>query len=132
MRGFLIRLVINAVAIAITAAVLPGIHVRDNGVITLLIVAFIFGIVNAILKPVLAILTCPFILLTLGLFLLVINGLLLLITDELAGERLDIDSLGWAILGGIIMGLVGMILENVLGIDDDDKDKDKRPMVIEG
>jgi putative membrane protein len=132
MRGFLIRLVINAIAIAITAAVLPGIHISDNGLGTLLIVAFIFGIVNAILKPILAILTCPFILLTLGLFLLVINGLLLLITDELAGDRLNIDGLGWAILGGIIMGLVGLVLESVLGVDKDDKDKDKRPMVIEG
>jgi putative membrane protein len=133
MNKFLIRVVINAIAIAITAAVLPGIHVSDNGIVTLLIVAFIFGVVNAILKPVLAILTCPLIFLTLGLLLLVINGLLLLITDELAGGRFDVDGLGWAVLGGIIMGLVGLVLENALGVKDDDKkDKNKRPMVIEG
>jgi len=136
MRNFLLRLVINAVAIAITAEVLPGISVRDNGVSTLLLVAFLFGLANAILKPVLTVLTCPFIILSLGLFLLVINGAMLLITDELSGGRFEVDGWGTAILGGIIMGLIGMVLEGVLGVKEDKhKDRDgenHRPFVIQG
>jgi putative membrane protein len=138
MRNFLLRLIINAIAIAVTAEILPGISVRDNGLGTLLIVAFIFGLANAVLKPLLTILTCPFIILSLGLFLLVINGAMLLITDALSGGRFEVDGWGTAILGGIIMGLIGMVLEGVLGVkDDEDKKKRQRgddggPFVIQG
>jgi putative membrane protein len=118
MRNFLIRLVINAIAIAIAASLLPGIDVVDNDLGTYLIIALVFGILNALVKPILVILTCPAVILTLGLFLLVINGLLLRITADLSGGRLIVDGWGAAILGGIIMGLVGMVLESVLGLDD--------------
>jgi len=118
MRNFLLRVIINAVAIALTAAVLPGISIADNSITTLLIIAVIFGVVNAIIKPILKLLTCPLIFLTLGLFLLVINGLLLLLTEALSGNRLLIDGFWWAVLGGFIMGVVGIVLEGVLGLDD--------------
>ncbi len=124
MRNFVIRVVINAVAIAITATLLPGIHVANNDIGTLLVVGFIFGLVNAFIKPLLIFLTCPFVLVTFGLFLLVINGLLLQLTAWLAGDRLTVDGIGWAILGGLIMGIIGMILEGVF-LKEDDKYKPK-------
>lgn len=123
---FLLRLVVNAIALVITAYVLPGIHVTTD-VGPLLLVALIFGIVNALVKPVIAILSCPLILLTLGLFYLVVNGLMLLITDELAGGNFDVDGIGWAVLGGIVMGLIGMVLESLLGLDD----KDRKEVVVD-
>jgi putative membrane protein len=126
MRNFLIRVLINAVAIAITASLLPGIHIANNDIGTLLIVGFVFGIVNAIVKPILTFLTCPFVLLTLGLFLLVINGLMLMLTASLSGGRLAVDGLGWAIVGGIIMGIVGMIMEGLLGVNEEEKAGRKR------
>jgi putative membrane protein len=122
MRNFLIRLVINAIAIAIAASLLPGIDVVDNDLGTYLLIALVFGILNALVKPILVILTCPAIILTLGLFLLVINGLLLRITADLSGGRLIVEGWGSAILGGIIMGLVGMVLESVLKLDDNKQD----------
>jgi putative membrane protein len=126
MRNFVLRLIVNAIALAVTAALLPGIHIRDDSIGTLLIVAFIFGVVNAIIKPILIILSCPLVILTLGLFLLVVNGIMLLITDAIAGNRLEIDTFWWAVLGGLIMGFVGSILENALGLnEDEDKDKDQ-------
>lgn len=124
MRNFVIRVVINAVAIAITATLLPGIHVSNNDVGTLLVVGFIFGLVNAFIKPLLIFLTCPFVLVTFGLFLLVINGLLLQLTAWLVGDFLTVDGIGWAILGGLIMGIIGMILEGVF-LKEDDKYKPK-------
>ena len=117
MIPFLLRLVVNAVALVVTAYILPGIHV-ETSIGPLLLVALIFGVVNALLKPVIAILSCPLIIITLGLFYLVVNGLMLLITDALAGGRFEVDGLGWAILGGIVMGLVGMVLESFLGLDE--------------
>jgi putative membrane protein len=120
---FLLRVIINAIAIAITASLLPGIHVVNQDLGTLLIIGLVFGVINALIKPVLTLLTCPFIILTLGLFLFVINGLMLLLTANLSGGRLTIDGLGWAIGGGIIMGLVGLVLEGVLGI----REREARP-----
>jgi putative membrane protein len=122
--NFILRVLINAVGIAITASLLPGITVADNDLGTLLIIGLVFGIVNALVKPILVLLTCPFVIATLGLFLLVINGLMLLLTEALIPERLQIDGLGWAILGGIVMGLIGMILESILKPKDDKRDNE--------
>ena len=123
MGKFLLRVVINAIAIAITASVLPGIHVVNQDLGTLLVVGVIFGLVNALIKPVLSVLTCPFIILTLGLFIFVINGLMLLLTASLSGGRLTIDGFWWAVGGGIIMGIVGLVLESVLGLRDNKKEE---------
>lgn len=117
MRNFIIRIVINAVAIDLTASWLPGLHVLNNDLSTLLILGLIFGLVNALVKPILTLLTCPFILLTLGLFIFVINGVVLMLTASLSSGRLRVDNLGWAILGGIIMGIIGIILEAALGLN---------------
>lgn len=118
MGKFLLRVVINAIAIAITASLLPGIHVVNQDLGTLLIVGLVFGLVNALIRPIVSLLTCPFIILTLGLFIFVINGLMLLLTASLSGGRLTIDGFWWAVAGGIIMGVVGLTLETVLGIRD--------------
>ncbi|MGB1288223.1 MAG: phage holin family protein [Aggregatilineales bacterium] len=124
MRNFIIRVIINAIAIAITASLLPGIQLANDGISTLLIVGLVFGLVNAVVKPILILLTCPAVLLTLGLFIFVINGLMLQLAASLSDGRLFIDGLGWAILGGIIMGIISMVLEGVLGLDDK-KDAEK-------
>ena len=119
MRNFFIRVIINAIAIAITAMVIPNIHVVNNDIGTLLIIGLVFGIVNSLIKPILMFLTCPAVIVTLGLFILVINGVMLLITESLVGDRLIIDGgIGTAILGGIVMAITSMILESVLKLDD--------------
>jgi putative membrane protein len=115
MGKMLLRIVTYAIAIDLIAAIMPGIDVVNNDFGTLLIIGLIFGIVNALVKPIIMLLTCPFVILTLGLFVLVINGVLLLITEQLSGGRLRIDNFGWAILGGIVMSIIGMILEAALG-----------------
>lgn len=119
MREFVIRVLINAVAIAVTAMLIPSIHIADNSLATLLVIGLIFGIVNSLLKPLVFLLTCPAVLLTLGLFIFVINGLMLLITDSLAGDRLIIEGgIFSAILGGMVMAGVSMLLESLLKLDD--------------
>jgi putative membrane protein len=118
MGTFLIRVIINAVAIAITAQLLPGIEVVDNSIGTLLIIGLIFGLVNAIIKPILVFLTCPAVILTLGLFILVINGLMLQITSLLVGHLFRVENFGQAFLGGIIMAIVSIIMEILLGVRD--------------
>jgi len=122
----LIRLVVNAAALAIATWILSGISLTGSSttsrVITLLIVALIFGVLNAIIKPLFALFTAPLILLTLGLFLIVINACMLLLTSWLAG----LFNLGWqvdvfwtAVLGAIIISIVSFLL-NVFLPDPDD------------
>ena len=131
MRKFLIRVLINAVAIAAAALLIPGIQIANNDIATLLLLGLIFGLVNSMLKPILILLTCPAVILTLGLFVLVINGLLLLITESLAGERLIIDGgIMTAIWGGLVMGLVSMALESLLQLNDDEEDAQPPGVVI--
>ena len=117
MGYLLLRILINAVAIVITAAILPGITVLNDDIATFLLLGIVFGLVNAVVKPILTLLTCPLVILTLGLFIFVINGLMLLITAALLPERLQVDGLGWAILGGIVMAIVGIALDSLLGMN---------------
>lgn len=125
MRNFVIRVIINAVAIAVTALLIPNIHIADNNIGTLLVIGLVFGTVTALLKPILIFLTCPAVILSLGLFILVINGLMLLITDSLVGDWLVIEGGIWtAMLGGILIALVSMILEALLQLDDRPANKD--------
>ncbi len=127
---WILRLLANAAALAIATWILSGITLTGSSttsqILTLLIVALIFGVLNAIIKPIFAIVTIPLILLTLGLFLIVINACMLLLTSWLAG----LFNLGWnvdgfwtAVLGGIIISIVSFIL-NVFLPDPGDKRRD--------
>ena len=115
MKNFLIRLLVNAFALWAAAAMVGGIELSGD-FLNVLFVALVFGILNAILKPILVFFSLPFIVLTLGLFALVVNGALLLITAALT-DHLAVSGLGAAILGSIVISLVTMLLGRVL--DDD-------------
>ncbi|MEV4809514.1 phage holin family protein [Micromonospora avicenniae] len=119
--GFLIRWAITAVALWITTLIVPGVDVGGrsgaNTVLTLVVVALIFGLVNAVLKPVIKVVGCIFYLLTLGLFALVVNALLFLLTDRIA-RALDlpfqIDGFWAAFWGAIVMAVVTWLISVAL------------------
>jgi putative membrane protein len=117
MRSLLVRWVINALALYAAFNLIPGIHF-DKGPVALLIVAALFGIVNSALRPILTLLTCPLVVITLGLFTFVINALLLLITAWLSRQfnlGLHIDSFGSAFVGGLLIGIVSLVLSLMVG-----------------
>jgi putative membrane protein len=128
----LVRWLINAVAIAITVVLVPGINggiVAGGGqplsvdIKSLLGVALIFGLVNALVRPVLKMLSCPLVLLTLGLFIFVINALMLLLTSAIAeslGLQFHVDGFVPALIGSVVISIVSIIL-TALFSDDDDK-----------
>jgi putative membrane protein len=127
MRDFVLRILINAIAIAVTAVLLDGITLANDSLGTLLIIGLVFSLVNAVLRPIITLLSCPLVILTLGLFILVINGVMLLITDSLTGGLLTVDGFWTAVFGGIIIALVNMVLEGLLGLDDEPPaEKEKR------
>jgi putative membrane protein len=112
MRSLLLHWLLNALALWVAAAVIPGLDFT-GGPGRLLLVAAVFGIINSTLRPLLTILTCPLIVVTLGLFTLVINGLMLMATGWLS-ESLNLGftvSGFWAaFFGGLVVGLVSMVL----------------------
>ncbi|HEY3008676.1 MAG TPA: phage holin family protein [Micromonosporaceae bacterium] len=119
--GFLIRIVVNAIALWITTLVVPGIDVTGKSttsdVLTVLAVALIFGIVNAVLKPIIHVVGCVFYILTLGLFALVVNALLFLLTEWVA-DKLDlpfnVDGFWPAFWGAIVMAVVSWLLSLII------------------
>jgi putative membrane protein len=118
MNSFIIRLILNAVGLWVTTLLPIGIRIgSENYLVTLLVVALIFGIVNALVKPVLTILTLPLTIITLGIFLLVINALMLLLTDFIAravGLNFRVEGFVAALLGSIVISIVSFILARVL------------------
>ena len=120
--GFLLRLVANMAALAVATWIFSGISLSGSDttskVLTLLVVALIFGVVNAILKPIFQIVTIPLVLLTLGLFLIVINALMLLLTSGLAGllnVGWQVDGFWTAVGGSIVVSIVSFIVNGILG-----------------
>ncbi len=112
MKNFVIRLFVNAIALSAAAWMIPGIGLTGDFV-NVLFVAFLFGLLNALLKPILIVLSLPLLLLTLGLFAFVVNGALLLITARLT-EHLTVSGLGAAILGSLVISLVTLLLGGLL------------------
>ncbi|CAN5795636.1 phage holin family protein [soil metagenome] len=117
----LVTLIANAVALAVAAALFDGIRVGGVGtgeqIVTLLLVGAVLGIVNAIVSPVVKLLSLPLIILTLGLFLLVVNAAMLRLATEVAGVfdvRFVVDGF-WNYVGGaLVIALVGMAVSSVL------------------
>jgi putative membrane protein len=120
----IIRILVNALALFITAYLLPGIELA-GGLWGLLVVAIIFGLVNALIRPIVLLFSLPITLVTLGLFTLIINAAMLLLTGLLAGSYLSFSggifqNFTTACFGGIIISLVSIVMSWIL------PDKDKK------
>lgn len=106
----LIALVLNAIALLVTAYLVPGFHVADFT--TALLAAIVLGVVNTFIKPILSLITLPLTFITLGLFAFVVNAVMLFIVSAFV-KGLTID--GWipAILGAIVLSIVSTILHSI-------------------
>lgn len=118
MTKLILRLVINAIALYLAIYLLPGIDLL-SGTVSILWLALIFGVVNALFRPLLQFLTCPLIILTLGLFTLVINTFLFWLTSVVGqwfGIALVISDPVWwnAFLGGLIVSIVSIFMTLIL------------------
>lgn len=105
--GFLLRLVVNAAALWVAAQLVPGIVV--TGLTPLLLAALVLGLINAIVRPVLLILTLPLTLVTLGLFIFVLNAFCLWLTSRIV-PGLDVQTFGAALLGALVVSIVSWVL----------------------
>lgn len=118
----LIRWVITAVALFAAAWLVPGIVVEGDGWTVYAGMAVILALVNAIVRPVLKLLTCPLIILTLGVFVLVINGFTLWLASRIAqswcGVGYTVDGFGAAFLGGLIVSIISVVLSALVREED--------------
>lgn len=127
---FVVRLLVNALALWLTTLIVPGVTVTPFGtgdtlawVLTYLLVAFIFGLVNGIIGNLIRIVAFPLYILTLGLIALVVNGLLLMLVSwisSLLGFGLNVDAFFWSgILGAVVLALlswlIGILLRPIVG-----------------
>lgn len=115
-RFLLVRIVVNAIALAITAVVVPKINFVDKSIWNWLLMAVMLGVLNALLKPILQFLTLQFIFATYGLVIVLVNTLILLLLSWLFPTRFAVDNLLWALVGGLVLGLISSFLESLLGL----------------
>ena len=118
MTKFVLRWAINAIALYLAVLILPGIDLRSS-LVSILWLALIFGLVNALFRPLIQLLTCPLIMLTLGLFTLVINTFLFWLTSVIGQSfgfgLLIADPVWWnAFLGGLVVSLVSVVMTLIL------------------
>lgn len=111
MIGLLIRWAINAVALYLTTVIVPGIRVTDFG--GAIVAALVLGIVNAVIRPVVLLLTLPLNILTLGLFTFVVNAIMLYIVAGVT-HRVRLDSFLAAFLGAIVLSVISFILSQLV------------------
>lgn len=112
MRGFLARVLITAFGLWIADLLLAGL--RFDGAGPLFLAAFLLGLVNAFIRPIVVVLTLPVTLVTLGLFLLVINGAMVLLVARLM-DAFHLEGLGTAIVASVIVGITGWVANGFVG-----------------
>lgn len=121
----LIRWVVASLALFVAAWLVPGITVDGSGWIIYAAMAIILGLINAIVRPLLKLMTCPLILLTLGLFVLIINGVTLWLASTIAVNWFHVgfyvDGFWSGFLGALIVSIVTIVLSALVREDDNDK-----------
>ena len=117
MNRFVIRWAINAVALFAAIHIVPGVHAQNTDWGAILGLALIFGLANALISPILKFLTCPLIVLTLGLFTLLINTFIFYLAGQLGtffGIGFEVAGFGAAFLGGLVTSIVSIFLTLLL------------------
>jgi putative membrane protein len=118
-RVIFARLVVYGLALGLSSLILPGFEIRPvygQQIYSVIILAAIYGVVIAVVKPVFQFLALPFIIETSGFVVIAINIVIFALFDAFAGSLTDIKGVGWLFLGGILVWLLAFLFENLLGI----------------
>ena len=116
-RPFLMRWLVSALTLAITVILVPHIFFEgDYPVISYLIISGVFGLLNAFIKPLFQLLLLPLIFVSYGLIIVAINTVILYLLSMIFPDRFHVEHLLWAVIGGVVSGLVFTVLENLFGL----------------
>ena len=117
MRVALVRVPANALAVALTVAILPRIHVTaSRPVLGYLVIAVVFGLLNAFVKPVLQYVALPLLLESFGLVVILVDMLLFWLLDLFFPHTLHVDGFWGYLTGGVLLGLLSFVIDNLLGL----------------
>jgi len=116
--NFIVQLIVSALAVLISSYILPGVHI--DGIVTAIIVAAVLAFLNAVIKPVMVILTIPITVVSFGLFLLIINALIIILTDKLI-DGFRVDGFWWALLFSLVLSFVSSVLNGLQARSDRDE-----------
>lgn len=105
---FFLKVLVTSLAVVVAAYLLPGVELQNF--LSAVVVAFVLGILNMLLKPILVLLTIPVTIFSFGLFLLVINAFIVLLTDSLV-RGFEVQNFWWALLFSILLSVVSYLLE---------------------
>jgi putative membrane protein len=108
---FLVKLMLSSIAVLVASYIIPGIHVPD--IKTAIVVAAVLAFLNAVVKPIMVILTIPITLLTMGLFLIIINGLLIILADYIVTE-FAVDGFIPALLFSLFIAITNSVFESLV------------------
>lgn len=108
--GLLIRWILNTLALFLVVTIVPNFSYRSW--VTLAIAALVLGLLNAVVRPVLFVLTLPITVVTLGLFLLILNAIMLELTAWLV-PGFAIDGFGWAIVGALVLSIISLVTDRI-------------------
>ena len=123
-RPLLLRFLVNAVSLALTAIIVPHIFFAgDYRILSWLLISAVFGLLNAFLKPLLQILMLPLIFVSYGLVVILINTVLLWTLAWIFPERFHVQHILWALVGGLVCGVLEGLIQNLLGLT---------PPIVEG
>lgn len=121
MLSLIVRLVINAIALWVATLIVGGVEIQNGStqeqVLTILVVAIIFAVINIVVRPVVKLLSLPLYILTLGLFTFIVNALMLWLTSWVAGQldvSFHVDGFWPAVLGGLVITFVSWLLNLLL------------------
>ena len=112
-KRFLLSWGINTLAVAVAAFVVPGISYEHDWRV-LLLSSLLLGVLNAVVRPLVMLLTLPLLILTLGLFMLVINAVLLMLVGTIV-HGFEVKTFGWALLGSLVISFVSLVLNSMTG-----------------
>ena len=116
-RVALVRVPVNAAAVALTAFVLSGIHVTTSRpVLGYLVIGAVFGLLNAFVKPALQYVALPLLLESFGLVVVLVDVLVFWLLDKLFPRILHVDGFWWMLAGGALLGLISFLLDNLMGL----------------
>lgn len=115
-KVMIMRVLLNGITLAVTVFLLPGVKAVDLSIISFLILGAIFGLLNALIKPILQVITLPFLFASYGLVVVIINSIVLIVLVLLAPELIVMESLLGVVAAGAIVGVLGGFLESIFGV----------------
>jgi putative membrane protein len=115
-KVMIMRVILNGITLAVTIFLLPGVKAVNPSLLSFLILGAIFGLLNALIKPILQVITLPYLFASYGLVVIIINSVVLIVLALLAPELIVMESILGVVAAGAIVGVLGGFLESIFGV----------------